>query len=83
VAPRRTTPRSDDWRLHYAPVANGKKGHKTWHDSQGYKTTRQRLASQERKLAAHRKSLHGKLVHEVVATGTTIITEMSQKALCF
>ncbi|HEY7127854.1 MAG TPA: transposase [Ktedonobacterales bacterium] len=52
-----------------------KKGCLAWHDSQGYKATRQRLASQERKLAAHRKSLHGKLVHEVAATGTTIIIE--------
>jgi transposase len=58
-----------------------KKGHKIWHDSQEYKATRSRLASQERKLAAHRKSLHGKLVHEVVAVGNTINTEkLSYKA---
>jgi hypothetical protein len=63
---------------HKGPV---KKGKKRWHDSQGYKKTRRRLASQERKLAAHRKSLHGRLVHEVVRTGTTIITEkLSYKA---
>jgi hypothetical protein len=41
--------------------------------SQGYKTTRRRLACQERKLAAHRKSLQGRLVHEVLVYGTTII----------
>jgi transposase len=52
-----------------------RKGHLVWKESQGYKTTRRRLASQERKLAAHRKSLHGRLVHEVVACGSTIITE--------
>jgi hypothetical protein len=52
-----------------------KKGRKTWHDSQGYGITRRHLASQERKLAAQRKSLHGKLAHEVVAAGNTIITE--------
>ncbi len=52
-----------------------RKGLFAWKDSQGYKTTRRRLASQDRKLAAHRKSLHGRLVHEVVACGTTIITE--------
>jgi hypothetical protein len=58
-----------------------KKGKKCWHDSQGYKKTRRRLAAQERKLAAHRKSLHGRLVHEIVRTGTTIITEkLSYKA---
>src|SRR5262249_41653584 len=52
-----------------------KRGRKTWHDSQGYQTTRRRLASQERKLAAQRKSLHGQLAHEIVAVGDTIITE--------
>ncbi len=58
-----------------------KKGHLQWKHSQGYQTTRRRLASQERKLAAHRKSLHGKLAHEVVASGNTIITEqISYKA---
>jgi hypothetical protein len=29
----------------------------------------------ERKLAAHRKSLHGRLVHQIVAVGHTIVTE--------
>jgi transposase len=58
-----------------------KKGKKLWRDSQGYKAIRRRLAHQERKLAAHRKSLHGQLVHEVVAVGTTIVTEkISYKA---
>jgi len=58
-----------------------KKGRLRWHDSQGYKATRRRLASQERKLAAHRKSLHGRLVHEIVQSGNTIVTEkLSYKA---
>jgi hypothetical protein len=58
-----------------------KKGRQTWQESQGYKRTQRQLASQERKLAAHRKSLHGRLVHEVVATGNVIITEkISYKA---
>jgi transposase len=58
-----------------------KKGKKLWRDSQGYKKTHHRLASQERKLAAHRKSLHGRLIHQIVQTGTTIITEkLSYKA---
>jgi transposase len=52
-----------------------RKGRLAWKDSQGYRTTRRRLASQDRKLAAHRKSLHGRLIHEVMACGTTIITE--------
>ncbi len=58
-----------------------KKGTLSWKDSRGYTVTRRRLASQERKLAAHRKSLHGRLVHEIVRTGNTIITEkVSYKA---
>jgi len=58
-----------------------KKGRLRWKDSQGYKATRRRLATQERKLAAHRKSLHGRLVHEIVACGATITTEkLSYKA---
>jgi transposase len=58
-----------------------KKGTLHWKDSRGYKLTRRRLASQERKLAAHRKSLHGRLVHEIVRTGKAIITEkISYKA---
>jgi hypothetical protein len=40
-----------------------------WHDSHGYQATRRRHATQERKLAAHRKSLHGKLVNDLVRVG--------------
>jgi hypothetical protein len=60
---------------HYDEQGRCKKGPKTWHDSQGYQATRRRLAHQERKLAAQRKSLHGQLAHEIVAVGDTIITE--------
>jgi hypothetical protein len=51
------------------------KGAPRWKQSRGYQTTRRRKAAQERKLAAHRKSLHGRLVHQIVAVGHTIITE--------
>ena len=37
--------------------------------------TRRRLAHKERKLAAHRKSLHGCLVHQIVRRGNTVRTE--------
>ena len=58
-----------------------KKGRLRWKDSQGYTVTRCRLAWQERALAAHRKSLHGQLVHAIVCSGKTIITEkVSYKA---
>jgi hypothetical protein len=46
-----------------------------WKHSQGYEKIRQRRATIERKLAAHRKSLHGHKVHEIIAVGTTIILE--------
>ena len=46
-----------------------------WNHSKQYLATRRRKATRERKLAAHRKSLHGRLVHEIVALGKTIITE--------
>jgi hypothetical protein len=57
----------------YDQLGRVRKGRLACKDSQGYKTTRRRLACQERKLAAHRKSLQGRLVHEVLVYGTTII----------
>src|SRR5215471_3807008 len=52
-----------------------------WKNSKGYLATRRRLASKERKLAAHRKSLHGRLVHQIIGRGNTIRTEkLSYKA---
>jgi len=52
-----------------------------WKNSKGYLTTKRRLAHKERKLAAHRKSLHGRMVHEIVRRGNTIRTEkLSYKA---
>jgi hypothetical protein len=53
----------------------------TWKNSKGYLATRRRLAHTERKLAAHRKSLHGRLVHQIIRRGNTIRTEkLSYKA---
>ena len=52
-----------------------------WKASRNYEKTRQRKAEKERKLAAHRKSLHGRKVHEIVAVGNTVILEkISYKA---
>ena len=52
-----------------------------WKTSKSYEHTRRRKAEKERKLAAHRKSLHGKKVHEIIAVGKTVILEkMSYKA---
>jgi len=52
-----------------------------WKTSARYEQTRRRKASKERKLAAHRKSLHGRMVHEIVRVGNTVILEkISYKA---
>jgi hypothetical protein len=51
------------------------KGRLRWKHSHRYLVTRRRKATRERKLAAYRKSLHGRLVHEIVALGKTVITE--------
>jgi hypothetical protein len=51
------------------------KGAPRWKQSHGYQATRRRMATRERKLAAHRKSLHGRLAHQIAAVGHTIITE--------
>lgn len=46
-----------------------------WHQSQRYLRTRARHASMARRVAAHRKSLHGKLVHDIMRIGHTIQIE--------
>jgi hypothetical protein len=46
-----------------------------WYTSRGYQTTRGQLATQERKLAAYRKSLHGCLVNQIVRVGNLIQLE--------
>ncbi len=52
-----------------------KKGAPRWKQSRGYQASLRSLATKERKLAAHRKSLHGQLAHQIVAVGHTIISE--------
>jgi hypothetical protein len=51
-----------------------KKG-KRFKKSNRYKTVSQDLAETDRVLAAHRKSLHGKDINEIIAMGTRIQTE--------
>ena len=46
-----------------------------WKESKRYKATRRQHAHTERRLAAHRKSLHGKLAHDIVKVGNTIHLE--------
>ena len=58
-----------------------KKGKRKWNNSNHYVKTSNDLAEAERKLVAHRKSLHGKDINEIIAMGTRIKTEaVSYKA---
>lgn len=52
-----------------------KKGRQRWKESKRYQVTRRQHANTERRLAAHRKSLHGYLAHRIVRIGTTINIE--------
>ncbi len=52
-----------------------KQGKKTWHESTRYKKTKRKLAELQRKLAAHRKTLHGNLANRILRQGKNIKTE--------
>jgi len=52
-----------------------KRGKKTWHESTRYKKTRRKLAELQRKLAAHRKTLHGNLANRILKQGKHVKTE--------
>jgi hypothetical protein len=51
------------------------KGRRRWKESKRYKATRRQHATTERRLDAHRKSLHGHLAHRITQVGTTISIE--------
>ncbi|XWK85928.1 MAG: transposase [Phormidium sp.] len=58
-----------------------KKGCQQWNNSKTYLKTRRSKANLERELAAHRKSLHGRLVNEILSLGNIIKLEnLSYKA---
>lgn len=60
---------------YYRPDGTVKPGPKRWTRSASYQRTRAQLAEVRRKQAAYRKSLHGRLVHRVLALGDTIQLE--------
>lgn len=58
-----------------------KKGKRKWNKSNRYQKVRVQKAESERKQAAHRKSLHGELVNEVISLGNTVkLEKLSYKA---
>ncbi|HEY9796530.1 MAG TPA: transposase [Leptolyngbyaceae cyanobacterium] len=65
----------------YNPNGTAKKGKKIWNKSKSYLRTLNSKANLERKLAAHRKSLHGELVNNILRTGDTFkLEKLSYKA---
>jgi transposase len=59
----------------YQPNGTVKKGRKQWKQSSRYRQTKQQLQNLERRKAAHRKSLHGRLANRIVRLGNQIHTE--------
>ncbi|HEY9599993.1 MAG TPA: transposase [Allocoleopsis sp.] len=65
----------------YNPNGTVNKGKKKWNNSKTYLNIRSAKANLERKLAAHRKSLHGQLVNDILRTGNVIkLEKLSYKA---
>ncbi len=65
----------------YNPNGTVKKGSKKWNNSKTYSKVRNSKANLERKVAAHRKSLHGELVNSVLKQGNVFkLEKLSYKA---
>ena len=65
----------------YNPDGTIKKGPKKWINSNRYIATREQLAEIHRRLAAHRRSLHGQLVNELLDMGNMFnLEKLSYKA---
>ena len=66
----------------FNPNGTVKKGSNRWNNSKTYLNIRSSKANLERKLAAHRKSLHGELVNDILRTGNVFkLEKLSYKAL--
>jgi transposase len=65
----------------FNPNGTVKKGKSKWNSSKTYLKVRNSKANLERKLAAHRKSLHGELVNDILRIGDVIkLEKLSYKA---
>ncbi len=65
----------------FNPNGTVKKGKNKWNSSKTYLKVRNSKANLERKLAAHRKSLHGELVNDILRMGNVIqLEKLSYKA---
>ena len=59
----------------YSENGTVKTGSKVWRKSKRYRELQQQYAETNRKLADHRKSLHGKLANDILSIGNKIQTE--------
>jgi len=67
---------------HFNPDGTVKKGVRPWRYSHRYLQTRVRVAEQHRQQAAHRKSLHGRQAHRILAQGEVVkLEKLSYRAL--
>ncbi len=65
----------------FNPNGTAKKGKNKWNSSKIYLKVRNSKANLERKLAAHRKSLHGELVNDILKLGNVVkLEKLSYKA---
>jgi hypothetical protein len=69
---RAKNPENDDEKGRVKKHANTRL---SFRESKRYKATRRQHANAERRLAAQRKALHGKLAHDIVKMGNTIHLE--------
>ncbi len=72
---RQRLPRRANNPQNYNPDGTIKPGKKTWHESTRYQKTKRKLAELQRKLAAHRKTLHGNLANRILRQGKHVKTE--------
>jgi len=59
----------------YNPDGTIKPGKKSWHYSTRHQKTKTKLANIQRKLSAHRKTLHGNLANRILKLGKYVKTE--------
>ncbi|KFD41985.1 hypothetical protein DK28_0202035 [Peptococcaceae bacterium SCADC1_2_3] len=65
----------------YNPDGTIKKGRRKWKNSKEYIKTRLKLFELFRRQSAHRKSLHGKMINDILRHGNEIYIEKIKKGV--
>ncbi len=63
--------------LNFDPKGRALKGRRTWVKTKGYQRTSAKIANEQRRTAAHRKSLHGALINQHVPLGKILMEKIS------